>query len=366
MTEAITTILVGGFLGAGKTTLLAQAARRLAARGKRAGLITNDQAADLVDTAVLRQVSPDVQEIAGGCFCCRFPDLVAAMKALVDQAHPDVILAEPVGSCTDLSATVLQPVKQLYGTQFRVAPFSVLADPQRLAEALGQGPLSTLDAKIMYIFRIQLEESDAIVINKCDLVSAAELAQLKALVQRRYPARPVFVISSLRGDGVDEWLDFVLSSRPAGQRIATVDYDVYAEGEAALGWLNATVQLRSAQAVDWRALGTQLAQGIADDLRPLGCEIAHLKLLLSGAEARLQVNLTSGQARPAVQGDLPAGTEAGLILNARVHSAPGQLQTIVENRLRQAAGASVEMKIIHISSLSPGRPQPAHRYDRVV
>ncbi len=44
-------LLVGGFLGAGKTTLLAQAAGRLARRGKRVGLITNDQAANLVDTA---------------------------------------------------------------------------------------------------------------------------------------------------------------------------------------------------------------------------------------------------------------------------------------------------------------------------
>lgn len=43
-------IFVGGFLGAGKTTLLWRAAELLARRGKRVGLITNDQAPDLVDT----------------------------------------------------------------------------------------------------------------------------------------------------------------------------------------------------------------------------------------------------------------------------------------------------------------------------
>jgi G3E family GTPase len=47
-------ILVGGFLGAGKTTLLHGAATRLVTRGFRVGLITNDQAPDLVDTRLLR------------------------------------------------------------------------------------------------------------------------------------------------------------------------------------------------------------------------------------------------------------------------------------------------------------------------
>ena len=62
-------ILVGGFLGAGKTTLLVRAARRLVEQGKRVGLITNDQAANLVDTGILRQDGLDVGEVAGGCFC---------------------------------------------------------------------------------------------------------------------------------------------------------------------------------------------------------------------------------------------------------------------------------------------------------
>jgi G3E family GTPase len=44
-------IVVGGFLGAGKTTLMAQAAKHFASEGKRVAIITNDQAADLVDIA---------------------------------------------------------------------------------------------------------------------------------------------------------------------------------------------------------------------------------------------------------------------------------------------------------------------------
>ena len=112
-------IFVGGFLGAGKTTLIAEAARRLAGRGLRVGLITNDQAAGLVDTHNLRHQGLNVQEVAGGCFCCRFEDLIAAADSLAGRLQPDVLLGEPVGSCTDISATVLQPLKQLHPDRWR-------------------------------------------------------------------------------------------------------------------------------------------------------------------------------------------------------------------------------------------------------
>src|SRR6476646_10911370 len=85
-----TVVLVGGFLGAGKTTLLAAAAERLADQGKRVALVTNDQAANLVDTAVLKEKDLPVDEVSGGCFCCKFDDLISAMDHLVHAGHPDV------------------------------------------------------------------------------------------------------------------------------------------------------------------------------------------------------------------------------------------------------------------------------------
>ena len=75
-------LLVGGFLGAGKTTLLLKAAQYLTNQGYRVGIVTNDQAEDLVDTAMVRQYDIPVMEVAGGCFCCRFPDLLASVESL--------------------------------------------------------------------------------------------------------------------------------------------------------------------------------------------------------------------------------------------------------------------------------------------
>ncbi|MEL6110098.1 MAG: GTP-binding protein, partial [Planctomycetota bacterium] len=67
--------LLGGFLGAGKTTLIGQIAKRYQAAGKSVGIVTNDQAADLVDTQNLRSQGFSVGEVAGACFCCSFDDL---------------------------------------------------------------------------------------------------------------------------------------------------------------------------------------------------------------------------------------------------------------------------------------------------
>ena len=80
-------ILVGGFLGAGKTTLLLQAAARLRDRGLRAAIITNDQGGELVDTRLVNASGYAAEEIAGGCFCCRFSDFISAAERL-RSLHP--------------------------------------------------------------------------------------------------------------------------------------------------------------------------------------------------------------------------------------------------------------------------------------
>ena len=107
-------ILLGGFLGAGKTTALLRLARTYAGQGLRVGVITNDQADDLVDTGTFRAAGYETEEVPRGCFCCRFDALLEAAGRL---DAPDVLLAEPVGSCTDIVATVIRPLEQAYRRQ---------------------------------------------------------------------------------------------------------------------------------------------------------------------------------------------------------------------------------------------------------
>src|SRR5437899_9984079 len=163
-------IMIGGFLGAGKTTAVAKLAERLSEQGLRVGLITNDQGTNLVDTAMLRSQGFATEEIPGGCFCCRFNSLVEAANKLTEQSRPDVFIAEPVGSCTDLVATVTYPLRRLYGENFAIAPFSVMVDPVRAQRIFGLTGGGKFLEQVLYISSKNMEVADLIIINNLHLV----------------------------------------------------------------------------------------------------------------------------------------------------------------------------------------------------
>jgi len=360
-------ILVGGFLGAGKTTLLTRAAQSLAAQGQVVGVVANDQAANLVDTGTLRAAGLHVGEVAGGCFCCRFDQFLDECGNLAREMHPDVILAEPVGSCTDISATVLQPVKDLHADEYEIAPFTVLADPRRLREALEEGARSNFPDSVAYIFRKQVEEADLVAINKIDTLTEAEIADLRALVAKHAPETPVLLVSALTGEGVDAWLDVVRKGSRAGGRITEVDYDTYAEGEAVLGWLNATALLHTEGQPDWAGLCRALLEEMQARFRATSAEVAHAKLLLTTTGGRVTANLTATGGKPTVQGNAEAAAhDALLVINARVRMEPEDLQAAVEASVERVCDGAVQARITSIASFKPGRPEPTHRYAAVV
>ena len=360
-------VLVGGFLGTGKTTLLWQAAQQLTQQGHRVALITNDQAPGLVDTGVFQQAGWTVGEIAGGCFCCKFDDLVGTANALIEAADPDIILGEPVGSCTDLSATVLQPFKDKLAGRFDLAPFTVLIDPNRLRDAMDQSLLNPLHSSVRYILRKQLEEADIIVLNKADQISASDFQKLQDGLRNQFPGTLLLSMSALHGQGVSEWLKRVQQGDAVGQTIAEVDYDTYAEGEAVLGWLNATASLFPKEAIDWGAWGLGFLEGLQRSFSVKSAEIAHMKMLMISANNQsLSANLTSSQGKATLRGQVYGDSPMTLVFNARVQMPPKELQTAIEQHLKSECGETIRLQITAIQSLSPGRPEPLHRYATVV
>jgi Ni2+-binding GTPase involved in maturation of urease and hydrogenase len=358
-------IVVGGFLGSGKTTLLAQAAKHFAAQGKRVGIITNDQAAHLVDTQILKGLNVEVEEVAGGCFCCRFEDLERAASRLFKDFRPDVLLSEPVGSCTDISATVLQPMKQQWGEWVEISPFSVLADPLRLRKTLDDE--SNFPESVRYIIKKQFEEADYIVINKTDLLSRHELAELREKVASTWCNTKILEISALQDRGVTEWLDTVSGVLGGGNKILEVDYDTYARGEAELGWLNTSISLIAHEETDWDIFALDVICRIQSELSSRSAEIGHLKLLLANSTGQIVANATSISEKPAVHGSMGKDTGAvTIVLNARALVEPDQLKSIVESSIIGVAGEVIEIFSLSMNSFSPAYPRPTHRMARVV
>lgn len=356
-------VMVGGFLGAGKTTALLRAGEHLAGVGKRVGLIMNDQSDALVDTALVRSREFPVEEIAGGCFCCRFNSLVDAAVRLDRDARPDVFLAEPVGSCTDLIATVALPLRYMYGNRYAVSPLSVLVDPDRALRVLGLEAGRSFSPKVQYVYRKQLEEADVVVINKIDTVTRTRVGMLRDELETAYPAARVLEISARTGVGVGDWIDSLLDVQGSG-RVLEIDYDTYADGEALLGWLNCTVRFKGPP-VDGDELLQAIARRVHTDLGTSGLEMAHLKLTLTPVDGRgiSVVNALRTDTPPETSFALDAHLDAGEItLNLRAEAAPERLESAVRRALQEETEASgTGLTVRHLERFRPGRPAPTHR-----
>ncbi|NDH11097.1 MAG: cobalamin biosynthesis protein P47K [Actinobacteria bacterium] len=361
--------MTGGFLGAGKTTLLLRLGEWLTGRGLRVGLVTNDQAGGLVDTSLGRAHDLAVEEIAGGCFCCRFNSLLEAAEALGREQAADILLAEPVGSCTDLVATVSLPLEQLHGERFELAPFSVVLDPLRAARILGLAAGPRFSEHVEYIYRKQLEEAECIVINKIDLADEVLRTQLRQALAREFPTARLFELSAREGTDVHAWCEAMLSERSAAAAIADLDYDRYADGESLLGWLNADIRLAAHEAeqggeFDGNDLLLELLTTIRGELAATGFEIAHLKATLSveGDDYELAAaNLVRTDDAPTLSHRLAEPIDIGrLLLNLRAEADPDLLKQAIHRSLKTLADRC-EVTVNHLEHFRPGRPVPTHR-----
>lgn len=356
---------VGGFLGAGKTTAMAAAARELLRRGYKVGVVANDQGRDLVDTAFFRSLGLPAEEVAGGCFCCRFDELVQSSGRLIASAGVDVLLAEAVGSCTDLAATVYRPLRRFFRDRFALAPLTVVVEPDRLGEMEG----TAFPDEVAYIFDRQIAEADVVLLNKTDLLTMARRQELERALGERLPGVPVLGLSAATGSGVAAWVDRLLGGGTVGEQDVEVDYEVYARGEAALAWLNATLDVavaaRGPRAIDPRVLGDALLASLGEGAQRTGMALAHAKVLVATSEGSARVAITSAAARPEWSGDTALGPsrELSLILNARAGAEPSAMAAVARAAVASAGDAlGLEMSERHFECFSPSRPVPQHRF----
>lgn len=352
-------IFTGGFLGAGKTTLVMKVTSLLKAQGKKVGLITNDQASDLVDTRLLDDGSVNVAEVAGSCFCCDFKALRRAMDKVSQNMKADIIIAEPVGSCTDLSATLINPIRDMMKTEVSVSPLTVLADPARLKPILTEN--SGLHPGAVYIIKKQLEESDIIAITKTDLYPPGEISWICDRLKVLFPECEIMTLSSKTGEGVAEWLDKVLTSSDAGKHIVDLDYDKYAGGEAAFGWLNCSASL-AGKGVDWDLFTRDFMSELASELVKNNNSVGHVKTIVENGDQYIAANQTGGIDTLSFRWSAGIGESAEMVVNARVEMSPAELEEAFLGSLRKTTNGKISVVINRLRCISPGYPNPTYRY----
>ncbi|MBI2076774.1 MAG: hypothetical protein HYT80_00170 [Euryarchaeota archaeon] len=350
---------VGGFLGAGKTTTILAAAARLREARLRVGVITNDQGGDLVDALLVRDQNIPNRFVTRGCFCCQFDALEERVHELVSQEGAEVVLAEAVGSCTDISATVLNPLRRRRGDAYVYAPITIVVDAHRLRTFLNERT-SDGESDLDYLYLKQLEEADVVLLNKTDEVDEVRIQELVGRLRALVPWAYVLRVSAKTGRGLDQWLRVLGTPGAWGQHILDVDYDRYARAEAALGWLNATIE--SNTACDWRAFAEDFLQTLLREIQGVGRPV-HVKLHVETPDGWVKAAAAAPLNLPSVAADGNArAAPARIVLNVRAVADPDALRQAVETALRVTCeNCHVEAAVSAVESFRPSYPKPTHR-----
>ena len=188
--------LITGYLGAGKTTLLNNILAN--DRGVRAAVIVNDIGevnidADLIARGgVVNKADENLVPLTNGCICCTLADdLARQLTELAESGKFDHIIIEASGICEPIpiAFTIDNFCKQeaMRGLEIDLDNIIAVVDSKRMFDQFHGGrdlladDIDEEDIEAMLIQ--QIEFCTTMVLNKADLVSPEQLAELRALVR---------------------------------------------------------------------------------------------------------------------------------------------------------------------------------------
>src|SRR5439155_1481023 len=87
------------------------------------------------------------------------------------------------------------------------------------------------------------------------------------LLPVQFARAEIFEVSARSGARLGSWFDRITAAEQTARATMEVDYELYAVGEALLGWLNCTVRLEDRKAFDANAVLERLAGAIQERLR---------------------------------------------------------------------------------------------------
>lgn len=367
-------IIIGGFLGTGKTTTILSLAKKLVNTGKKVGIVTNDQGSNLVDTNFLSSNGLEVLAVEGSCFCCNFNEFAEKVAELQKKSDIDVILCEPVGSCTDLIATIFRPLTANMGyilsdftENFSLAPLIVVAEPKRIKRYMKDNN-SNNSSEINYLFQKQLEEANIIAVNKCDMYDESDIAEVKKYLTEKFRGVQVLEISAKDNINTDILLEYALGKEFADNSILDIDYERYAKAEAELGWLNLSclVVSKNEETFDINAKMREFMLKVGTAFSSIDSQEsinAHLKCYAVAQndfyKASIIDNITSVDENEIEENSIMSNRykECNIIVNARIKTAPENLRKVCEDNINYVFG-DFDIKYLNFECFSPKEPNP--------
>ena len=215
MLGKIPVTIVTGFLGSGKTTLIRHVLSH--ARGRRLALIVNEFGDVGVDGDILKSCGADscpqenIVELANGCICCTVAeDFAPAIATLLARdPRPEHIVIETSGLALPkplIKAFEWPELRSRLTVDGVIAVVDASAvaagrfadDPQEVARQRLADPSLDHDNPLEEVYEDQLLCADMVVLNKSDLLSAADLARVRAGIATTLP-RAVKIIATQEG-----------------------------------------------------------------------------------------------------------------------------------------------------------------------
>jgi len=166
-----------GYLGAGKTTLLNRILTEN--HGKRYAVVVNEFGEVGIDNDLVVGADEEVFEMNNGCICCTVRgDLIRIMDGLMKRRGKfDAVIVETTGLADPAPVAQTFFMDQDVADAARLDAVVTVADAKWLAERLKDAP----EAKNQIAF------ADVILLNKVDLVSEVELADVEARIRTINP-----------------------------------------------------------------------------------------------------------------------------------------------------------------------------------
>ena len=172
--------ILGGFLGSGKTTLLRNILKQESEAGRKVAVLLNELGSVSVDSGLIGDDVP-LKELFDGCICCTIQDkLEIQLQELLIENDLDAVYIETTGAAHPVEVLdgIMSP---LFSNKLEYKGIITVVDLLRWRDR------EQLSPQLRQLLSEQIHHADFILLNKADLVSEMEAAQLIYSIQGLNP-----------------------------------------------------------------------------------------------------------------------------------------------------------------------------------